>query len=115
MIVVVAQIELDPAQRDACVAASVPVQKATRDDEPGCLAYCFGADPVEPDRIQVYELWEDEASLHAHFQHPNYHQMRTLLGGFGLRNAVSRKFRSDLDEPVYDETRTPRADFFTAR
>ena len=115
MIVVTAVIELDPAKRDACVAASVPIQKATRDEEPGCLAYCFGPDPVEPNRIQVYELWTDEAALAAHFEHPNYLAMRVKLNDFGLTSAVSRKFLTTLDEPVYDATRTPRADFFTAK
>lgn len=115
MIVVVANIELDPAKRDACVAASVAIQKATRDDEPGCLAYCFGADPVEPNGIQVYELWADEQSLAAHFLHPNYLAMRGMFNDYGITKAVSRKFLTILDEPVYDSNRTPRADFFTAK
>ena len=115
MIVVVANIEIDQAKRDACVAASVPIQKATRDDEPGCMAYCFGPDPVESNRLQVYELWTDEASLAAHFLHPNYHAMRKMFNDFGPIKAVSRKFLTTLDEPVYDATFTPRADFFTAK
>lgn len=112
VIVISAEIDLDPAQREACVAAAVPIQKATRDDEPGCLAYCFGPDPVIDGRIQVYELWADEASLALHFAHPNYLEMRTTLAKFGLRKAVSRKYLSVRDEPVYDSTHTPRADFF---
>lgn len=91
----------DPSKRAALVEASAPIQKATRDDEPGCLVYCFAADPVEPDLIQVYELWEDEATLAAHFDHPNYHGMRDLLGKFGLKSAVSRKLRIDKTAPVY--------------
>ena len=91
----------DPARRDEAVAASVKFQKATRDEEPGCIVYCFAADPVEPDLIQVYELWEDEATLAAHFDHPNYHGMRDLLGQFGLKSAVSRKLRVDKTAPVY--------------
>ncbi len=115
MIVVSAEIEYpDQAARDAAVAATRDLQQATRDEEPGCLAYCFAPDPCLPTRIQVYELWEDEASLAAHFEHPNYLNMRTELGKAGLVGAVSHKYRCDLREPVYDETHTPRADFFTA-
>lgn len=91
----------DQATRDAAVAASIPYQKATRDEEPGCIAYCFAADPIEADLIQVYELWEDAATLAAHFDHPNYHRMRETLGGFGLKSAVSRKHRIDATAPVY--------------
>jgi hypothetical protein len=40
--------------------------------------------------------------------------MRTFLGSCGLVAADNKKYRCDLSEPVYDETRTPRADFFTA-
>ena len=31
--------------RDRAVEESAPVQQATRDDEPGCRAYCFAPDP----------------------------------------------------------------------
>lgn len=115
MIIIAGTIEFgDQSQRDAACAASAPLQQATRDDEPGCRAYCFAADPCEPTIIQVYELWDDEASLAAHFEHENYFNMRSLLGAGGIVGADNSKFRCDLKEPVYDDTRTPRADFFTA-
>ncbi len=91
----------DPAKRDEAVTASAKFQKATRDDEPGCLVYCFAADPCEADLIQVYELWADEESLAAHFEHKNYFDMRDMLGSFGLKSAVSRKLRIDKTAPVY--------------
>jgi quinol monooxygenase YgiN len=116
MIIIAGTLDLaNPDDRDALVAAAVEFQKATRDEEPGCEAYCFGADPVEPGRIQIYELWTDQASLAAHFEHPNYLNMRKLLNGAGLKAVKTAKFRCDLSEPVYDETRTPRADFFTGK
>jgi len=112
LIAVEAAIRLaDPSGRDALVATSAPVQAATRNEEPGCLVYCFAADPVEPDLIQVYELWADEASLTAHFTHPNYTAMRELLTGAGLASAVSRKLRIDAAGPVYDADRRPTAAF----
>ena len=113
MIIIAGTIDVRPERREDCLVATVPLQKATREQEPGCLAYCFAADPVVDGRIQVYELWADQASLAAHFTHPNYLNMRACLGGFGLLGADNRKYRVDHREPVYDETRTPRADFFT--
>lgn len=101
----------DQATRDAAIAASIPFQKATRDDEPGCIVYCFAADPIEPDLIQVYELWADAESLAAHFLHPNYFDMRATLGKFGLASAESRKHRIDATAPVYDSDFTARANF----
>ena len=114
MIIIAGTIDLaDPSRRTEAVAATAALQQATREQEPGCGAYCFAADPVIEGRIQVYELWADEASLAAHFLHPNYLNMRNLLGEIGLKGADNRKYRCDLSEPVYDATRTPRADFFT--
>ncbi len=101
----------DPAGRDALVAASAPVQAATRNDEPGCLVYCFAADPVRADLIQVYELWADEASLAAHFDHPNYAAMREMLNAAGLASAVSRKHRIDATAPVYNADRRATVGF----
>ncbi len=112
MIVVEAAIRLtDRARRESLIAESAPIQQATRRDEAGCVVYCFAADPVDPDLIQVYELWTDEESLHAHFQHPNYDAMRDLLNAAGLASAVSRKLRVDAASPVYDEDRRPIVGF----
>jgi quinol monooxygenase YgiN len=101
----------DPSTRDALVERSAPIQQATRDDEPGCIVYCFAADPCRDDLIQVYELWESEEALAAHFDHPNYHDMRTTLGAGGLVDAVSRKHRIDATAPVYDAERRATASF----
>lgn len=115
MIIVSGTIDLaDPSRRAEALERSQPLQQATRDDEPGCGAYVFAADPCVDGRIVVHEEWDDEASLTAHFVHPNYLNMRDLLGEVGLAGADTRKHRCDLSEPVYDDTFTPRADFFTA-
>ena len=102
---------VDPADRDACVAAAVEWVRSTRQDEPGCLGYSFSADPVDADRIAVFELWADEESLARHFGHPNFAAMRHLLRGYPRHPSAVRKYRIDLDGPVYDESGTPRADF----
>ena len=46
-------------------------------------------------------LRPDAETLAAHFDHPNYHNMRDMLGKFGLKSAVSRKHRIDASAPVY--------------
>lgn len=113
-IIIAGTIDLaDPSSRDAAMVKTAPLQQATRDEEPGCIAYVFSADPCVDGRIVVYERWADEASLAAHFEHPNYFGMRNALHEIGLAGANNAKFRIDLSEPVYDSTRTPRADFFT--
>lgn len=105
MIIVTATLSFaTEADRDAAVAATVEIQAATRDDEPGCLAYCFGPDPVEPKHVQVYELWTDAASLDAHFSHANYGAMVDALRGSGILASDNRLWLADDRGPVYDES-----------
>jgi quinol monooxygenase YgiN len=101
----------DPSTRQALLEKTAPIQQATRDDEPGCIVYCFAGDPCQDDLIQVYELWESEESLAAHFDHPNYHDMRNMLGAGGLVSAVSRKHRIDATAPVYSDDHVATAQF----
>ncbi len=100
--------------RDAAVHATIELQRATRAEEPGCLAYCFAADPVAPTTVQVYELWTDEGALAAHFQHPNYHAMRAVLRRFERSGPSSTsKYRCDRSEPVYGADGRPNPRFAT--
>ncbi len=105
MIIITATLSFETeADRDNAVALTSPVQKSTRDNEDGCLAYCFGADPAEPTHIQVYELWTSPTDLRAHFEHPNYAKMVEVLhncGGF--LKSENRLYAADDRGPVYDE------------
>ena len=111
MIVVAGVITIPAEKRAACIEASKPLQQATRDDEPGCLAYVFSADPCDDTAIVVHELWQDAPSLAAHFLHANYHGMRAVFGQHGITCAVTRKYRVDADAPVYNADRIATVDF----
>jgi len=98
--------------RDGCLASSGQYQQPARTGEPGCLAYYFCPDPVVGTRMVVWELWADEASLAAHFHHDNYKNMGQHFTKFDFVKGDFKKYRVDKVSPVYDETFTPRADFF---
>ena len=53
MIVITGWIDVDPASKTSS-SLDVALQQATRNDEPGCLAYVFAADPVVEGRIHIY-------------------------------------------------------------
>ncbi len=113
MIIISAELDFaTQADRDRAVSTSTPVQMATRSDEAGCHAYCFAADPGVPTRIQVYELWEDEATLAAHFKHANYEQMKVVLGAAGILNSTNQMYLISAHEGVYDNNGEPREKFF---
>jgi quinol monooxygenase YgiN len=110
MIIVVARLVFDTQEhRDQAVVTSTEPQAKTRAEEPGCLMYCFAPDPAVPTEIQVYELWEDPASLEAHFEHPNYAGMVEALGSAGgLLDSINRQYVADDRGTVYGDDRKPR-------
>lgn len=113
-IIISGTVDLDPQQLDAALAAGRPliVGALTQD---GCLDYDWCPEPLHPGRIRVFERWRDEASLARHFQNRWYREMRDTIGRYGLRGADVSKYGVAIQEPVYDPTGTPRADFFTAK
>lgn len=62
MIIVSGRIYVRLGRRDAFVAASIEAVTQAR-QTPGCLDFIVAPDPVEPDRVNVYEAWESEAKL----------------------------------------------------
>lgn len=110
MIIVTARLVFDTQEhRDIAVEASTEIQAKTRTEEPGCQMYCFAPDPAVPTEIQVYELWDDAASLEAHFTHPNYAAMVEALGSSGgLLDSINRQYVADDRGTVYDDNRKPR-------
>jgi quinol monooxygenase YgiN len=113
-ILIVGTIAVEPERRDALLAAIRPLVRKTREEEPGCLEYAFNPDSVDDDRIVVVERWQDEATLAAHFEHPNFLATKTTLHDHGSGTSVMRKYRVDISEPVRDGENRYRADFFTA-
>ena len=100
MIVIAGWIDVEPDVRDEVVDASVPYQRSTREDEPGCNGYVFARDPLDTGRIHVFEEWESAEALEAHFQHPNFTAMGELLRRYPRRGSQTLKYRVDATAPV---------------
>jgi quinol monooxygenase YgiN len=65
MVIIGGRFEVDPSQRETFLAGRVDMMRASR-AEPGCLEYTFAADPVEPNRVVLFERWESQEALDAH-------------------------------------------------
>lgn len=50
--------------RDAAVAAFADMVARARDQD-GCLDFSISADAVDPDRVDVFECWQDAPALSA--------------------------------------------------
>lgn len=64
MVIVSGSLTVDPADRDAYLAGCRAVIAAARAAD-GCLDFHLSADPIETDRINVYEAWETVGAVEA--------------------------------------------------
>ena len=62
MIIVSGWLRIAPEQRDEFVRMSHDSMAAARQTA-GCHAFVVAPDPIEPDRVNVYEEWESDAAL----------------------------------------------------
>ena len=112
-IIISGTVDIDPEQMEAAMTAAKPLIEGALTQE-GIMDYDWCPDPLTPGRIRVFERWESQHALEKHFNNHWYQDMRVALAQFGIRGADVLKYRIDAAEPVYDETATARADFFTA-
>ena len=109
-IMISAQIDLDPAQRNEALKSAQPwIDGALA--QPGCIHYDWSADLNSPSRINVFEEWASEEALAAHFAGGQYAGMRAHIGRSGLQNAVTRKYRVDAESAVYNAQGKPTPAF----
>ena len=54
VIAIIGHVDVDPTERDRLVAATAALQKATQDDEPGCVVYTISADPGASPRLTAF-------------------------------------------------------------
>lgn len=62
MLIIAGHLVVRPTARDGYVADCAEVVEAAR-AAPGCLDFSITADSTDPERIRIYERWEDEAQL----------------------------------------------------
>jgi quinol monooxygenase YgiN len=113
-ILIAGAVDVPADKRDQALRDARPLIEAAL-AEKGCVEYSWTADLSIPGRIRVFEEWESEADLAVHLAGQPYLGMLAHLGGVGINNAVTQKYRVDHFEPVYDPQGRPRADFFTLK
>lgn len=79
MIIVAGHLSIDPAQREAALAAIAAGVAATR-AEAGNLDYRFSPDLDDPDRFNLMERWEGEDAMNAHLATPHLAEFLTAIG-----------------------------------
>lgn len=78
MIVVTAEVHVKKEKREEAVRLAREFAASSR-REPGCIAYRFYTDLVDPHRFFVFEQWESAEALQAHFETPNMDRFNQRL------------------------------------
>ena len=105
----------NPEQVPEIVTSARPHIEGALQEE-GCIAYSWAQDHLTPGRVQIYEEWTTSECLEAHLQSHWYRDMGAHLASFPRKpmTNIIKKYRVDLEEPVYDDTGTARGHFITA-
>ncbi|MEZ4562916.1 MAG: putative quinol monooxygenase [Thermomicrobiales bacterium] len=65
MVIVAGVFTVDPGQREAFLEGRKTLMAHSRAEQ-GCVEYTFAADPLEDDRVVLFEKWLTQADLDAH-------------------------------------------------
>lgn len=65
MLILAGEFEVDPTRRDEFLAGREDMMRISR-SEPGNHHYIWSADPVDPNKVFLFECWETKEALHAH-------------------------------------------------
>jgi quinol monooxygenase YgiN len=99
MLVIAGEIEIDPANRDKAIAAALRVMEETR-REPGCISYTFSGDFADLGRVRVFEEWESQAALDAHFASPHMAAFQAAVGGLGVKRVAIQRYEVSSVGPL---------------
>ena len=83
MIVVIGEFRLPAENLELGRAAMARVIAASR-TEPGCMAYAYAEDVLEPGLVRVNEAWESRGALAAHFAMPHMKQWQRERAELGM-------------------------------
>lgn len=91
MLIVAGHVLIDPAKREEALEAARAVMAETR-REPGCRTYVFSQDLEEPGRFRIFEEWESDDALRAHFATPHMARFQQAMAGFGVREMQVQRY-----------------------
>jgi len=70
LLLIAGTFRVEPAHRDVMLAAARDMMRETL-QERGCQAYRFTADLDDPGLVHLFERWESDEALAAHFKMPH--------------------------------------------
>lgn len=99
MLIIAGTITFDPANTTAAQEAATKVMDGTRQEE-GCHEYTFSIDMGDEASICVFEVWESEDHLQAHFKTPHVAEFVEAMGNLGISGRSLEKYQVSSSEPM---------------
>ena len=72
MIALVVEINIKPGHNEEFMASMLGDARGSNNDEPGCLRFDVLQDNEEPNKLHLYEVYQDEAAVEAHRNAPHF-------------------------------------------
>ena len=98
-IIIAGTLRFDPDKTDEAMSAVVEMMEATHREE-GCHAYVFSADPIEEGLLHIFEKWESEEDLAAHFETAHIAQFRSKVPDLGVTGIDVLKYEVASEGPL---------------
>ena len=99
MLIIAGSITTEAGHRDAFLTAVAPMVVATH-TESGCQEYAFSPDPVDANRILLFELWDDQDALDAHFATEHMAEFQSKMAGIAVAGMDVKKYTISDVGPV---------------
>ena len=92
MLIIAGTLRIEKPATEEVLEACRKMMKATH-EESGCIDYVFSVDPIDPTVIHVYERWENDEALQAHFLAPHMKSFRSSMASWGVSEQDILKFQ----------------------
>ncbi len=101
MLIVAGTVRVPPENLDA-FRPHMAAMMAASQAEAGCLDYNYAEDVTEPGLLHVFERWESQAHLDAHFKTPHMARWRAAWPSFSVSDRRLFAYEVGGERAVYE-------------
>lgn len=99
MIVVAGRVQVKPEHRDEAIRRAIAISRDSEAEE-GCLSYRFYTDLENPSVFFIFEEWESQEALNAHFQTPHLKEFQQHVARLLAAPSVIKQYEvSSVGKP----------------
>jgi quinol monooxygenase YgiN len=99
MLIIAGTLDLLPENRAKLLEAAEPLMLASEAEE-GCHTYRMTPDQLDPGRVRIFEIWENEDALGPHFSSPHMAEFGASIGGLGITGSDLTKYEIASSGPL---------------